>query len=201
MRIPIAVRTITLIPPTGFFRYIANWSTSFPPTTIIYRYHLPKSYCSISRPVLLVIFLNVEINGFLLVPHPFLRVVNILPPTRASANVSAYLQPDPSSLNIVGTLPTTLVDTDPLHPISITDPLLATDFPLVSGEAEADETLPWHEALLITVTDRLTDRTAFIDTRHTDVGSAGGLSSCVASGNATMPWLPTATPAVALAPV
>jgi len=43
--------------------------------------------------------------------------------------MSAYLPPDPSPLVIVGTLPTTLVQTEPLHPISVIDTPDATDFP------------------------------------------------------------------------
>jgi len=43
--------------------------------------------------------------------------------------MSAYLLPDPSPLVIVGTLPTTLVQTEPLHPISVIDTPNATDFP------------------------------------------------------------------------
>ena len=45
----------------------------------------------------------------------------------------------------------------------------------------------------------IADRTALIDTCHTRSGSAGSPSSCVTSGNATMLWLPMATPAVPLA--
>jgi len=43
--------------------------------------------------------------------------------------MSAYLPPDPTPLVIVGTLPTTLVATDPLHPISATDAPTTLDFP------------------------------------------------------------------------
>jgi len=43
--------------------------------------------------------------------------------------MSAYLPPDPSPLVIVGTLPTTLVQTEPLHPISAIDSPRAADFP------------------------------------------------------------------------
>jgi len=43
--------------------------------------------------------------------------------------MAAYLPPDPSPLVIVGTLPTTLVETDPLHPISASDTPEAVDFP------------------------------------------------------------------------
>jgi len=43
--------------------------------------------------------------------------------------MAAYLPPDPSPLVIVGTLPTTLVETDPLHPISASNTPEAVDFP------------------------------------------------------------------------
>jgi len=43
--------------------------------------------------------------------------------------MSAYLPPNPTPLVIVGTLPTTLVQTKPLHPISAIDTPEATDFP------------------------------------------------------------------------
>jgi len=43
--------------------------------------------------------------------------------------MSAYLPPNPTPLAIVGTLPTTLVATNPLHPISATNAPTALDFP------------------------------------------------------------------------
>ena len=43
--------------------------------------------------------------------------------------MSAYLPPVPTPLVIVGTLPTTLVDTHPLHPISASDAPTLLDFP------------------------------------------------------------------------
>jgi len=62
--------------------------------------------------------------------------------------MSAYLPPDPTPLVIVGTLPTTLVATDPLHPISATDAPTALDFPQTQEGRNASGAFDWLRAFI-----------------------------------------------------